>query len=252
MVELSKHSLIHCLVPLARVHEKPVPRSNKKCHRSLAQKNKKIHKSEEDYEHPCPACNEKFPSKKKLFKHAREKHPDYPMYKCDICGQGFFWAGALGLHRLAIHAAAEKPCPECNEKFTSKEKLWKHVREDHPDYRRYKCDICGQGFSQSGNLGLHRLAKHTAEKPNLECTFCGKTFGMPVNLKRHINYTHRKCLKYKCPHCSYATTTSSLLSQHMDRHFGKNLKKCSYCGCLKPRNVFKMHVEEVHEGKRYR
>jgi len=253
MVELSKHSLIHCLIPLSRVQEKAVPCPNKKTCRNLAQNNKKKHehKSGEDYEHPCPECNEKFTSKDKLWKHARENHPDNRRHKCDICGQGFLKPGNLSIHRRNIHAA-EIPCPECNERFTTKGKLWKHARENHPDYRMYKCEICGQGFFQSSALGIHRRNKHTVEKPNLECNFCGKTFGLPTYLKKHINHVHTKCRKYKCPHCSYATTNSTMLSQHIDIHFGKNRKKCPYCGCLKARNVFKKHIEEAHEGKRYK
>ncbi|KAI3381187.1 hypothetical protein SNEBB_008614 [Seison nebaliae] len=49
--------------------------------------------------------------------------------------------------------------------------------------RKYKCDLCGRGFSRSNTLVTHRRI-HTGEKP-FACEICGRAFRQPGNLTRH-------------------------------------------------------------------
>jgi uncharacterized Zn-finger protein len=44
----------------------------------------------------------------------------------------------------------------------------------------YKCDICGKGFSDNGNLQRH-IRTHTGDKP-YKCDICGKGFSVNSNL----------------------------------------------------------------------
>jgi uncharacterized Zn-finger protein len=44
----------------------------------------------------------------------------------------------------------------------------------HTGDQPYKCDICGKGFSENGNLQNH-ISIHTGDAP-YTCDICGKRF----------------------------------------------------------------------------
>jgi DNA-directed RNA polymerase subunit RPC12/RpoP len=91
----------------------------------------------------------------------------------------------------------------------------------------YKCDICGKGFSQNGNLQTH-IRTHTADKP-YKCDRCGKGFSVNSNLQKHIR-THTGDKPYKCDICGKGFSQNGDLQTHIRTHTGDKPYKCDICG----------------------
>lgn len=66
--------------------------------------------------------------------------------------------------------ARNHACTVCLKMFTST-KLRQHMRT-HTKEKPYRCKVCFQGFSMSGNLKRHMMT-HTGERPH-HCEVCGK------------------------------------------------------------------------------
>jgi uncharacterized Zn-finger protein len=60
-----------------------------------------------------------------------------------------------------------------------------HAKTTNQASKRYRCNICGKGFSRPSSLTTHTYS-HTGEKP-FKCTVegCGRQFSVVSNLRRH-------------------------------------------------------------------
>ncbi|KAK7054574.1 zinc finger and BTB domain-containing protein [Halocaridina rubra] len=62
-------------------------------------------------------------------------------------------------------------------------------------------------------IGLMTL---NGDKMAFVCQVCGKQFGQPYNLRRHLT-THTGERPYRCPHCNYAASQNVHLEKHIRR-----------------------------------
>ena len=73
--------------------------------------------------------------------------------------------GSMRPVKKTKHAVKPFRCDECGQSFSDNSNLTLH-RRTHTGEKPFRCDECGQSFSQSGNLTVHRRTHwRTGEKP---------------------------------------------------------------------------------------
>ena len=97
----------------------------------------------------------------------------------------------------------------------------------------FKCDDCDYVTKRKGDLGKHRLSKHTdpSEIDWQQCESCStkcKTKGL---LNKHVSDRHGE-KTFKCSDCEYATTTATNLKRHVTSVHGNTRSfACAEPGC---------------------
>ena len=88
-------------------------------------------------------------------------------------------------------------CNICGKEFHVPSLLERHQRS-HTNERPYRCQVCGRGYSQSGNLNVHLKTIHgvvsettrsRAEPEGLRphrCYICTRMFTTSSNMYQHI------------------------------------------------------------------
>nr|CAI5870420.1 unnamed protein product [Callosobruchus analis] len=200
----------------------------------------------------CTYCNKTFTGKALLNEHITKKHPDFvaslscKIHECTNCTYKTTKSSRLKEH-MAKHPelAAFFRCTYCNKTFALKASLNDHIAKKHPDFiasvscKVHECTKCSFKTARISNLKEH-MAKH----PELDsvfnrCTYCNKTFAYKISLNDHIIKKHPDFIAtvsskiHECAKCTYKTTISSKLTEHMIKHtdFASNcvLIKCTYC-----------------------
>ena len=109
-------------------------------------------------------------------------------------------------------------CDVCQNRFTRKDHLQKHVTAVHEKVRPFDCIQCGQKFSQKHHLRAHMLARHEEDKTAAKayaCQQCPKRFTRNDHLERHIESVHEKRKLFECTVCQTQFGRKHHLSKHI-------------------------------------
>ena len=170
-----------------------------------------IHK--EDYQYTCNInlCDEKLFDTWQLFKdHRKEVHEkDRPEMRCDKCGVNFKYSWTYNKHMQrancipTVTISNERAiCKVCQESFSSKQLMRRHIMDNHKDIELFKCPNCVIILPTRTYLNLHIRKKHklkTTKPPRpsfsksseVKCPACRTVYSNLQFLKKHIVSVHR-------------------------------------------------------------
>ena len=97
-------------------------------------------------------------------------------------------ASVVPVTKLVADTRQQLQCHLCQRKFVTKSGLRDHVNSKHRNLARYRCAICGKGYSCRSHYHDH-LATHSGVKRN-ECPICQRVFTFKSNVKSHVLRFH--------------------------------------------------------------
>ena len=194
----------------------------------------------------CEVCSKYFP-KNYLSHHVRLVHELQKTFECKTCQKRFKTERILRTHEF-IHepddARYRFSCHVCGQRFTQRGNLDTHLK-NHMGLKPYKCGSCEKAFTTSSGLKAHSLV-HTGERPFL-CDSCDATFKSSSQLKTHVMEKHLNIHRYQCSYCPVKYNRLELLRNHEMSHTGETPHKCSTCG-KGFRRKDKLRIHEILHG----
>lgn len=171
--------------------------------------------------HGCSECTERFTKKAQLRVHMYIHTGDYPQ-KCKECDAAFLNLKQLRQHTSASHKKTGKTCPRCKMEFPNWSAFVAHQREVHK--KNYSCPHC----------------------PN-------KVYAEKVQLRRHLQATHKETRVFACPfaECEYKHDSACKVRLHVHNVHRGTKVKCTLCDVkLSSEAVLKKHLARMHpDGK---
>lgn len=142
-----------------------------------------------------------FPRKKNHRQHLDETGHKPEGAICEVCGAGFNSKNALAQHVNRTHKKADNSfeCHICQNKFSLKANLERHVQLHTEVKRTFVCDQCGSSYFTYQALRDHFNNAHT-DTSECKCTLCGKVFSSARSLQRHLP-SHSEERPHCCPLC---------------------------------------------------
>ncbi|XP_039389855.1 zinc finger protein 436-like isoform X3 [Mauremys reevesii] len=119
-------------------------------------------------------------------------------------------------HQTACTGESPNTGAEPGESFSKCSLLVKHCQQTCAGKGAYKCNECGQSFSQQQCLQRH-LRSHTGERP-YKCNECRKSFRHKTSLVLHRYSVHKSERPHKCPVCGQQFILRKRLIEHQRIH----------------------------------
>jgi len=137
----------------------------------------------------CNLCGQIF-KKKSTFDAHSIFHKGFKPFQCKECFKSYNQKEGLDAHMKNHKEEIVKlyTCQVCSEKLYSLKTIVNHMNEKHPDFQPYNCERCGENFSRSELLRIHK--KNHSELRVASCEICKKSFRTSFSLKRHRTMFH--------------------------------------------------------------
>ncbi|XP_056146487.1 zinc finger protein 436-like isoform X2 [Lampris incognitus] len=195
----------------------------------------------------CSLCPRTFECRRSLADH-ENLHSGERDYVCEICGERFFSASSLSVHRVT-HMQKHNCCDELGLGCSDASVLQNHISK-HTGEKLFTCNVCGKGCSHLSALKHHMLT-HTGERPYV-CETCGKRCSHASALQNHmrIHTGQKPGQRPVCGVCGKYLSSMVKLKYHMSVHTGEKPYACDQCGrkFRNPSNLRKHNV--THTGEK--
>ena len=117
----------------------------------------------------------------------------------------------------------------CGKQFLRNSSLYTHVKTIHEGIR-FKCNVCKRDFSSKQMAVTHEFNVHgEGENTVRKCETCGEEFRYFSNLNRHIKKIHQSPVMVKFTICSKEFTVNRTLKLHMESVHEKKRYACDFC-----------------------
>nr|CAI5870410.1 unnamed protein product [Callosobruchus analis] len=204
----------------------------------------------------CTYCNKIFTRKSLLNEHITKQHPDFiaslscKVHECTKCSfkttRNSNLKGHMVVHPELVANRVVTRCPYCDETFVHKKSLNEHITKKHPDFiaslscKVHECTKCSFKTTINSILKEH-IAVHSGLVGNRvlnRCPYCDETFVHKKSLNEHITKKHPdfiatlSCKVHECTKCTYKTTMTSRLKEHMVKHpepVSCRIHECTKC-----------------------
>ncbi|KAI6073690.1 Telomere zinc finger-associated protein isoform X1 [Aix galericulata] len=117
-------------------------------------------------------------------------------------------AASLDKHNRTHTGERPFSCEFCDQRFTEKGPLLRHIASRHQEGRPHFCQICGKTFKAA-------LLARAAGRAALSC--CLLLFPAVEQLRVHVR-RHKGVRKFECTECGYKFTRQAHLRRHMEIH----------------------------------
>ena len=151
---------------------------------------KKHEKNHSQQKFSCETCGKMFAQKSTLEQH-QAVHTDEKKFKCKICPYSSKYSSHLAAHRRVHEGRVHRCTFDGCQYWTPKGTLLKaHIRAHNGD-KCFKCETCGKGFVEAGQLRRHTKT-HSSAKP-FACNIdnCQYVTNRRDKLKEHQARSHK-------------------------------------------------------------
>ena len=172
-------------------------------------------------------------------------------FDCTMCNVSYRKKATLRLHVRKVHDKEDVndiQCPHCQYKTCRNTHMKLHIDAVHLGLKPYKCDICGESFTQPTHVRTHKKNVHNdIQDPRFQCDKCLKFCQDKRSLNEHKIRIHSEMKRFQCEVCDHKTNSSKELKRHSFIHKGYNERPYECDDCNK-RFVFQ---GEVNEHRKY-
>ncbi|XP_023335241.1 uncharacterized protein LOC111706574 isoform X2 [Eurytemora carolleeae] len=137
-------------------------------------------------ENKCFFCSEAFSSSVQMKQHYAD-NPTHNAYRCDHCEEIFTYRKDLKKHMNQYNSGTE--CSVCDLDFKNPISLYFHSHRDHKE-KQIACDQCDITFCYAYDLKMHIMSSHDCIL--LSCDFCSKQYLSQQVLDAHVQEEHKK------------------------------------------------------------